>query len=174
MNFDNHGRPYRSHEPLGPYDSPPLGAHLVTPRWGFAHHGIYTGSGQVVHYGALLYDIVRRPVEEVPLEAFAQGRPVFLIQHDECCWHPEEVILRARSRLGENRYSLWTNNCEHFCEWCLHGEPRSFQVEDALQLPRRLGDWLHTMLWTARALVPGGASGELAPRWCRVRKRGVS
>jgi hypothetical protein len=100
-----------------------------------------------VHYGALLYDLVRRPVEEVPLEAFAQGRPVFLIRHAEACRDPAEVIRHARSRLGENRYSVWTNNCEHFCEWCLHGAPRSFQVEDALDLPRRIGEWALTRLW---------------------------
>jgi len=39
------------------------------------------------------------------------------------------VVARARSRLGENRYRLTTNNCEHFCEWCLSGESRSEQVE---------------------------------------------
>jgi hypothetical protein len=31
--------------------------------------------------------------------------------------------------VGEDRYRLLTNNCEHFCEWCLHGTARSFQVE---------------------------------------------
>ncbi len=50
----------------------------------------------------------------------------------------QEVIRRARSRIGEKCYRLLTNNCEHFCEWCLHGEPRSEQVERALALPRRL------------------------------------
>jgi hypothetical protein len=138
----NKSKPARTYESLGPDETPLLGAHLVTPRWGFAHHGIYTGNGKVVHYGALLYDLVRRPVEEVPLESFAQGRPVFLIRHAETCRDPAEVIRLARSRLGENRYSVWTNNCEHFCEWCLHGESRSFQVEDALELPQRIGDWL--------------------------------
>jgi len=100
-----------------------------------------------VHYGALLYDLVRRPVEEVSLEAFAQGRPVFLIRHAETCRGPTEVVRSARSRLGENLYSVWTNNCEHFCEWCLHGEPRSFQVEDALEFPRRIAEWAMARLW---------------------------
>ncbi len=106
-----------------------------------------------MHYGALLYDLVRRPVEEVSLEAFAQGRPVFLIRHADTCRDPAEVIHHARSRLGENRYSVWTNNCEHFCEWCLHGEPRSFQVEDALELPRRIGEWALTRLWAAVRVI---------------------
>jgi hypothetical protein len=29
---------------------------------------------------------------------------------------------RARSRLGESRYRLLTNNCEHFCSWALRDE----------------------------------------------------
>ena len=28
----------------------PLGAHLVTPRRGYTHHGIYVGNGIVIHY----------------------------------------------------------------------------------------------------------------------------
>ena len=43
-----------------------------------------------------------------------------------------EVIRRARSRVGEDCYRLLTNNCEHFCEWCLRGEHRSYQVEALL------------------------------------------
>jgi hypothetical protein len=51
---------------------------------------------------------------------------------------PASVIVeRARSRLGENRYRITTNNCEHFCEWCLRGESRSEQVERWLAWPRR-------------------------------------
>jgi hypothetical protein len=119
---------------------PPLGAHLITPWLGFAHHGVYVGEGKVVHYGALMYDIIRRPVEEVSLECFAEGRPVFVVEHAENCLDAEFVVQRARSRLGENRYRLFTNNCEHFVEWCLHDVSRSFQAEIALAYPRMLGE----------------------------------
>lgn len=40
-----------------------------------------------------------------------------------------DIVLRARSRLGECRYDLLSNNCEHFPNWCLRGESRSHQVE---------------------------------------------
>jgi hypothetical protein len=36
---------------------------------------------------------------------------------------------------GEDPYRLLTNNCEHFCEWCLRGTTRSFQVEAWLVRP---------------------------------------
>jgi len=109
---------------------------------GYAHHGIYVGNGNVVHYGALMHDIIRKPVEEVTLRSFAGGRPVFVIAHAEACLDAAESVRRARSRLGENQYRLLTNNCEHFCEWALHGVARSFQVETSLAFPRLLGERL--------------------------------
>jgi hypothetical protein len=42
------------------------------------------------------------------------------------------------TNLGEDRYRILSNNCEHFCEWCLRDERRSYQVESLLALPRRL------------------------------------
>jgi hypothetical protein len=125
---------------------PTPGAHLVTPWMGYAHHGIYVGHGNVVHYGALMYDIIRKPVEEVSLACFSGGRPVFVITHAETCLDAAEVISRARSRLGENKYRLWSNNCEHFCEWALHGVARSFQVETSLAFPRLFGERLQRVL----------------------------
>jgi hypothetical protein len=121
-------------------EEPPVGSHLIVPWLGFTHHGIYAGAGRVVHYGALMYDIIRKPVEEVSLDAFAEGRPVFLVEHLEVCFEPTEIVRRARSRLGEKRYRLFTNNCEHFVEWCLHDLPRSFQAETALAYPRLVGE----------------------------------
>lgn len=31
---------------------------------------------------------------------------------------PDEVIARAEKKLGENKYNLMLNNCEHFAVWC--------------------------------------------------------
>jgi hypothetical protein len=138
--------PLRPFKRLRLFDVPDIGAHLITPWMGFAHHGIHVGGGKVIHYGALVYDIIRRPVEEVTLEAFAGGRPIFVVQHDALPFSVEEIIARARSRLGENRYRLLTNNCEHFVEWCLYDVQRSFQVERALEYPRVMGEWVQGTL----------------------------
>ena len=127
--------------------TPPIGAHLIVPWLGFTHHGIYVGGGNVVHYGALMYDIIRKPVEEVSLEAFAEGRPVYVVEHTEVCFEADQAIRRARSRLGEKRYKLFTNNCEHFVEWCLHDLPRSFQAETALAYPRIVGERIERVLF---------------------------
>ena len=51
-------------------------------------------------------------------------------------------------RLGEQRYNLLFNNCEHFAHWCKTGRHRSNQVED----------WIHTGSLGALAL------GQFVPR----------
>ena len=140
MNYEKYCGPERCVRMLNPGEEPPLGAHLITPFLGYTHHGIYAGEGRVVHYGALLYDIIRKPVEEVTLAAFAEGRAVYVVSHAETHFDAPEVIRRARTRLGENRYRLLSNNCEHFVEWCLHDVHRSFEVETALNFPRWFGE----------------------------------
>jgi hypothetical protein len=114
---------------LDPAREPPLGAHLVTPRRGYTHHGIYVGRGRVVQYGGLSHGLRRAPVEEVALLQFARGRPIWFRLEEPRQFDRDEVVHRARARLGEDRYNVLTNNCEHFCEWCVRGEPRSHQVD---------------------------------------------
>jgi hypothetical protein len=82
-------------------------------------------------------------VEETSLADFGRGRPVWIKFHAPSNFEPREVIRRARSRVGEDRYRLLTNNCEHFCEWCLRGEARSYQVEAWRVRPGRA---LHTTI----------------------------
>lgn len=48
-------------------------------------------------------------------------------------YSPDETIQRARSRLGEAKYNLVTNNCEHFAIWCKTGISQSHQVDDVLK-----------------------------------------
>jgi hypothetical protein len=117
---------------ISEYDPPPLGSHVVTPRRGYLHHGIYVGDGNVVHYAGLARSLRRGPVEETSLARFARGNPVWSRCDVPAQFDSAEVVLRARSRVGEDSYRLLTNNCEHFCEWCLRGEPRSYQVEALL------------------------------------------
>lgn len=117
---------------------PPLGAHLATCRRGYTHHGIYVGQGRVVHYSGFSGVWHCGPVEEVSLPRFAAGHPVKIVDHDISAYAPQEIVRRARSRIGENDYRLLTNNCEHFCNWCRCGVSRSAQVDRRWQLPIRL------------------------------------
>jgi hypothetical protein len=124
--------------PLAAGLEPKVGSHIVTPRRGYTHHGIYVGCGKVVQYGGLARGLRRGPVEEVDLTQFAQGRPIWVRVDASRRFDREEVCRRARSRIGEDRYHLLTNNCEHFCEWCVRGEHRSYQVDEFVSRPWRL------------------------------------
>src|ERR1700760_1676981 len=105
------------------------GTHLATSRRGYTHHGIYVGDGMVVHYAGLSRFLCSAPVEEVAMGIFSMGRPVRVIDHRESTYAPEEIVRRARSRLGESQYHVLRNNCEHFCNWCISGRSCSKQVE---------------------------------------------
>jgi hypothetical protein len=117
-------------EPLNRDQNPPLGAHVVSPRCGFAHHGIYVGQGRVVQYGGFSSGLRRAPIEEVSLSRFSDGCPIWIRVGNGGWRDRPEVVGRARSRLGENRYRVLPNNCEHFCEWCMREQSRSYQVEE--------------------------------------------
>jgi hypothetical protein len=108
---------------------PPIGAHLITPRRGYTHHGIYAGQGTVLHYAGLARDFRPGPVEEISMERFANGQPVHIECRSTPALNEQDILSRARSRLGEKRYRLLTNNCEHFSEWSRFGTSRSHQVE---------------------------------------------
>ncbi|XP_035699314.1 phospholipase A and acyltransferase 3-like [Branchiostoma floridae] len=44
----------------------------------------------------------------------------------------DEIVDRARSRLGETGYNVLWKNCEHFATWCRYGVEQSQQVNDTL------------------------------------------
>ena len=116
----------------------PLGSHLVTARRGYTHHGIYVGGGEVAHYMGLSSNLRRGPVVKVTLAQFASGHAVSIECEATASYTPIEIVARAQSRLGEDRYSVLSNNCEHFCSWCVHGVARSSQVDRLLGWPKRM------------------------------------
>jgi hypothetical protein len=107
---------------LSEHEEPPLAAHLVSSRSFYTHHGIYVGRGRVIHYSGYPSGLGRRrgPVEEVSLDHFTRGR-VTRVRPSDALYDSQEVVRRARARLGEDQYRLLSNNCWHFCRWCLHG-----------------------------------------------------
>jgi Lecithin retinol acyltransferase len=147
-------------QPLDPEREPPLGAQIVTPRRWYAHHGIYVGTGRVIQYGGLSWGLRRGTVEEVSLSQFAQGRPVWVRLMGSPWFDPHEVARRARMRLGEDRYSVLTNNCEHFCEWCVRGEHRSYQVDERFAGYRGILLRLIELLARTRPARRGAVAGD--------------
>jgi Lecithin retinol acyltransferase len=115
-------------------EEPPLAAHLVTSRRFYTHHGIYVGKGRVIHYSGYKYGIFGPcgPVEEVSLEHFASGHAT-RVRPGVSLYDTNEVVRRARLRLGESRYRLLNNNCRHLCVWCLRGRPESLVATEPVE-----------------------------------------
>jgi hypothetical protein len=84
----------------------PPGTHLITPRRGYVHHGIYAGAGRVIHYAGFGRAWRRGPVEEVSIERFANGRGVQALPASAAAFGGAEAVARARMRLGEDRYRV--------------------------------------------------------------------
>jgi len=111
------------------------GTELIVDRLAYRHHGIYLGGGLVIHYAGR----VRRShglIETAALGSFAGKRRVHLGRRPAESLHGEAIVCRARSRPGEHRYAVFSNNCEHFCSWCYGGGGGSTQVDHLLQRVR--------------------------------------
>jgi hypothetical protein len=100
----------------------------------YKHYGIDCGDGTVIHY--------RKPseiIERTSMETFSRGNPVYVIKHLQgFCFVDDVVVARAQSRLGENKYNLLFNNCEHFAWWCKTGISDSRQIRDFLPIITKL------------------------------------
>lgn len=83
------------------------------------HHGLYAGDGRIIHY---LLDFVIFDY----LETFADGSKILKKSEIEspALYSPGEIIRRAETRLGESKYNVFFNNCEHFVRWCRNGDEK--------------------------------------------------
>jgi hypothetical protein len=116
----------------------PIGAHLISPR-------VFRGGSQTApHYSGFSGSLRSGPIEVIDLEHFAHGKPVWIAQ-EPYEYSNDEVVRRARSRLGENKYRVLSNNCEHFCNWCISGKHYSAQVDAYFQRPRELFAFISTL-----------------------------
>lgn len=96
------------------------GDHLVTPRTGYTHHGLYIGDGTVIHY-------LQDGVCLATLKDFCDGA-TYHVKDTPRRYSRDKCVERAYSRIGEDDYNLLFNNCESFVNWCLNGLPISEQV----------------------------------------------
>ena len=89
----------------------------------FLHHGINLGDGTIVHY------LEGKEILRSSYEDFRQGEEVSIVKHiNECS--SEKTIKRALSKIGEKKYNLLFNNCEHFATCCKTGHHHSNQVDN--------------------------------------------
>lgn len=102
----------------------------------YKHHGIDCGDNNVIHY--------RKPseiIEKTSLDIFRRENKnkIYKCEYPVgFCFIDEVVVNRAESRLGENKYNLVFNNCEHFATWCKTGISDSKQVRDFIPVINKL------------------------------------
>lgn len=113
-----------NHEELYAESLYTLGDHLTSPRYFYTHHGLYVGHGMVV-------ENTQKGTNYVSLREFADGEAIAIIPHQERLFSREESVKRALHCVGEHKYNVFINNCEHFVNWCIDGENKSPQVERA-------------------------------------------
>lgn len=92
----------------------------------YEHHGIDCGNGTVIHYSKATETPT---VSRTSYVTFSWDNPVYTKQY-AVSFIPDVVVERAESRLGEQRYNLLSNNCEHFATWCKTGKNESRQLAD--------------------------------------------
>ncbi|MGP8435011.1 lecithin retinol acyltransferase family protein [Paraburkholderia fungorum] len=136
------------------------GDHIAARRHGYWHHGIYVGDGRVVHYAGFSTSLRGGPVQEISLDEFALGGELVVVNQSLPKYLAGEIVKRAHSRLGESRYSVFANNCEHFCTWCVTGQSQSMQVRLCMSHPLTLARLLLNLL---RARMLAGANGDVNP-----------
>jgi hypothetical protein len=112
------------------------GDHIYYPMSSYMgmayHHGIDCGDGTVIHYDRKKEgskEIICR-VSKYQFFQAAKGEEIRIKEYGKCD-SPEVVVARAISKLDEQKYWLFTNNCEHFAYYCKTGEYKSEQVNQA-------------------------------------------
>ena len=104
-----------------------VGDHLVTPRTGYTHHGLYIGNQEVIHYeGKFGSDSGR--IAKVTLAEFCEGASCRVRDYSLRVYGRKESVERACQRLGECDYNVVFNNCEQFVAWCIMGFGYSEQI----------------------------------------------
>jgi hypothetical protein len=107
---------------------------LCVNRGLYKHYGIYAGNSTVIHYTAPDGDFgIDASIHKTALKEFEDGgvAQVVKLHGTGKQFSPEETVRRAISRIGEKKYNLLFNNCEHFALWCKTGMNKSCQVERA-------------------------------------------
>lgn len=116
------------------------GHHYEVNRGLYWHHGICVGEERFIHYAAQEGDGMKvvevlgadsniKSIHVADVREFGgDGHPEKVEYQNDEVYPPLKVVARAFSREGENGYSLWGNNCEHFARWCKIAKSDSLQV----------------------------------------------
>jgi len=133
------------------------GTHLCTPieHGPLYHHGIDTGEGTILHYSG--GEVRLDPLPSLLAQHLAPYRLVAVRQGPQTEGEIMEVMARVLSRLGEKRYCVVGNNCEHLASWATRERHVSAQVESTCMVTGGLVGGL--------AAFVGGVGCATMPLW---------
>ena len=126
----------------------PVFGDMIRTKVRFYHHyGIFLSEEEVIQFG--LPDDPMRAAEQIKvltsdIHTFLQGGEIEVAEPEGAerkrMRSPEQIVQIARQRLGEGGYDILHNNCEHFANDCVFGQPTSSFLQDVREkLRKKLG-----------------------------------
>ena len=144
--------------------SPKKGDHIRVKRQLYYHHGIYVSDEEVIHFSGRnsdgILDWENCEIIVTTLAEFLNGGRLEVRRYLKCekCKINDKdyIVQKAKSYIGKKGYNLFTNNCEHFANYCTMDKKVSEQVDKiiSLHLPKTLA-----ISFMPRAVFFGGNIG---------------
>lgn len=116
----------------------PVFGDMVRTKVQFYHHyGIFVSESEVIQFGLPndpLQSARQIRVLSTDVLTFLQGGDLEVMVPDRSTRKqmrtPEQIVAIARQRIGEGGYDILHNNCEHFANDCVFGQPHSSFLQD--------------------------------------------
>ena len=103
---------------------------IYTKHGLYIHYGIYINENCVFHYDGKIDDFFLRKmcISKTTIDRFLDGNSQYYIDKRNSKFDNDEVVKRATQKIGEEKFNLIFNNCEHFSMWCKADLKTSKQV----------------------------------------------
>ncbi len=106
-----------------------LDSFLIFPEIFIAFANYIVLFGALCKFGLLLLARVRK--QRLKVDTKSETVQILKYSPKETVFGTEVIMKRANSKLGENNYNLFWNNCESFINWIIIGKTVSNQGRDA-------------------------------------------
>lgn len=107
---------------------------LFAQKTFYKHYGVYVGNREVIHYRTEDYndnDPSHAKIIKTSIEEFSQISEVYIDRSNDNLRNSYEETAHLAELLldtGLGEYRLFSNNCEHFANFCKYGHNASKQI----------------------------------------------